>query len=125
MANSKSFGSMTRKEFLKKGAMGLVLIPGVALLSRCKSPSSPTPTTDSHVFTSDASPGHSHTITIQKTEVETPSGISRETAASSGHTHTFTVTADQLNTVKGGTAVSVNTAVTGTHFHTFVIQKWY
>jgi len=116
---------MTRKEFLKKGAMGLALIPGVALLSRCKSPASPTPTTDSHVFTSNSSSGHSHSITIQKSEVETPAGISRETSASSGHTHTLTMTADQLNTVKGGTAVSVDTAVSGTHFHTFVVQKWY
>lgn len=121
---------MKRAEFLKvMGAGTLVALAGSAVTA-CKSSSTTPSNPDSHTFTStgpsDSSNGHTHTITIQKTEVETPpaSGISRETSAN-GHTHTFTMSAAQLATVKGGTGVTVTTSIFAGHTHDFVISKWY
>ncbi|MHB8055753.1 MAG: hypothetical protein ACYDH3_10960 [Candidatus Aminicenantales bacterium] len=91
----------------------------------CKSPSNPT-NPDSKVFTSASTQGHTHTITIQKSEIDNPpaGGISRETSAN-GHTHTFTMSQAELTDVKNGTAVTVTTADTNGHHHEFTIQKWY
>lgn len=95
-------------------------------LSACKS-SSTTPTDpNSRVFTSATTQGHTHTITIQRTEIETPptGGISRQTSAN-GHTHTFTMNEAELLSVKNGTPVAVTTADTNGHSHNFTISKWY
>jgi hypothetical protein len=121
---------MKRAEFLKvMGAGTLVALAGSAVTA-CKSSSTTPSNPDSHTFTStgpSSGPGHTHTITIQKTEVETPpaGGISRETSTN-GHSHTFTMTADQLATVKAGTAVTITTQPDSTgHTHDFQISKWY
>jgi hypothetical protein len=121
---------MKRAEFLKvMGAGTLVALAGSAVTA-CKSSSTTPSNPDSHTFTStgpsDNSSGHTHTITIQKTEVETPpaGGISRETSTN-GHSHTFTMTAANLADVKAGTAVTVTTSNTSGHTHDFAISKWY
>ena len=119
---------MKRAEFLKvMGAGTLVALAGSAVTACKSSSTTPSNPTDSRMFTSSTIQNHTHTITIQKTEVETPpaGGISRETSSASGHTHTFTMTADDLANVKSGTAVNIDTAVTSAHLHTFTIQKWY
>jgi hypothetical protein len=117
---------MKRADFLKvMGAGALTSLAGT-VLTACKS-SSTTPTNPANkTFTSTSSVGHSHTITIQRTEVDTPpsAGISRETSAN-GHTHTFTMSAAELTTVRGGAAVTVTTADSNGHTHDFVISKWY
>jgi hypothetical protein len=94
--------------------------------SSSKSSTYPPPMTDSKVFTSTVVSGHSHTITIQKSEIETPptGGISRETSSFYGHTHTFTMTETQLTDAKTGPVV-ITTSVASGHSHDFTIQKWY
>ena len=119
---------MKRAEFLKvMGAGTLVALAGSAVTACKSSSTTPSNPTTSNTFTSSNVQNHTHTITIQKTEVETPpaGGISRETSSASGHTHTFTMTADDLTNVKAGTVVTVTTADTGGHTHDFVISKWY
>jgi hypothetical protein len=115
---------MKRREFIHFAAGATVLF-GVAQ-SACKN--SPTTPTDpsSKVFTSSSSQGHTHTITILRTEVETPpaGGISRQTSAN-GHTHTFTMSEAELTAVRNGTLVGVTTADSNGHSHDFTIQKWY
>lgn len=96
--------------------------------SNSKSPTGPsTPDTTSHVFTSSLVASHMHTITLAKTEVETPpaAGISRETSSTGGHTRTFTMSAAQLTSVKGGGTETITTSVVNSHSHTFTITKWY
>ena len=99
--------------------------------SGCSDSSSNSPTGPSnpasHVFTSSMVSGHSHTVTISKSEIETPptAGISRQTSSSSGHTHNFIMSESQLNDVKGGTTATITTSATGAHSHTFSISKWY
>jgi hypothetical protein len=117
---------MRRAEFLKVlGAGTLAALAGSAL-SACKNSTTPSDPTASKVFTSQATQGHNHTITIAKTEVESPptGGISRETSAN-GHTHTFTMTAAELATVRGRTPVDVVTGNTSGHNHIFTISRWY
>jgi len=106
----------------------LTVLLGVFQISCSKSSSTAPPSnTDSKVFTSTVVSSHSHTITIQKSEIETPptGGISRQTSSSSGHTHTFTMTEAELTNVKAGTAVVITTGVASGHQHDFTIQKWY
>jgi hypothetical protein len=115
---------MKRREFLYSAAGATVLLGVVQ--SACKN--SPTTPTDpsSKVFTSASTQGHTHTITILRTEVETPpaGGISRQTSAN-GHTHTFTMSEAELTAVRNGTTVTVTTSDTNGHSHNFTIQKWY
>jgi len=84
----------------------------------------------SQTFTSTTSNAHSHTVVIQRAEVETPpvAGISKTTSSVSAHTHTFDMTEAQLTTVMGGTGVTVatgNSDTGGAHTHDFTITKWF
>jgi len=117
---------MTRKEFLKWGAGALALIPGLAFLSGCKSSSSTTPpTTDSKMFTSSSSQSHTHTVTLAKTEIESPAALNKPTSTSGSHTHTVALTLDQVTSIKNGTPVTIETSTTDGHSHSFTIAKWY
>ncbi len=115
---------MKRREFLHFAAGATVLLGVVQ--SACKN--SPTTPIDpnSRTFTSSSNQGHTHNITIQKTEIETPpaGGLSRQTSAN-GHTHTFTMNDAELTSVKNGTTVVVTTSDSNGHSHNFTIQKWY
>jgi len=107
----------------------LVLIVVLAFLigsvqTGCNSTPTSPDNLDSKTFTSSNDQGHTHTITIQKAEVETAAGISRETSAN-GHTHTFTMTSAELTNVKNGAAVLITTKDSNGHNHNFTIQKWY
>ena len=123
---------MNRRDFLKSsalagGSFGLALL----LQSGCSSsdngsPSGPSDNT-SRTFASSTDAGHSHSVTIARTEVDSPpsGGISRQTTSNSGHTHTFTMTQAQLTSVQGGGTVSTITSSDAGHSHTFSINKWY
>lgn len=113
---------MTRRDFLHFAAGATVLLGVVQ--AACKN--SPTTPTNAKEFTSSNEQGHTHTITIEKTEIEAPpaAGISRQTSAN-GHTHTFTMTAAELTNVNNGTSVGVRTADSNGHNHNFTIQKWF
>jgi len=115
---------MKRREFFHFAAGATVLL-GVVQAACKNSPTTPTDP-NSRVFTSSSDQGHTHTITIQKTEIEAPptAGISRQTSAN-GHTHTFTMTEAQLTNVKNGTPAAITTADSNGHTHNFTIQKWY
>ena len=113
---------MRRREFLHFAAGATVLLGVVQ--AACKN--SPTTPTNAKTFTSSNEQGHTHTITIDKTEIEAPpaAGISRQTSAN-GHTHTFTMTAAELTNVNNGSSVGVTTSDSNGHSHTFTIQKWF
>lgn len=120
---------MTRKDFLKTacgGALGALFFMG---LTNCKSPASPeTPNNpDQKTFSSTSSSGHTHTITLNRSEVENPpaAGITRQTSSSSGHTHTFSMTQTQLQSVNNSTQVSITDSVSSGHSHNYTIAKWF
>jgi len=92
--------------------------------------SSTTPSGDSHVFTSTSVNAHSHSVTIDKADVQTPpmAGISESTSSSAGHTHSFAMTEAQLTTVNGGGSVTITTGSSdtgGAHTHDITITKWF
>lgn len=122
---------MKRRDFLKSaavagGSMGLAVL----MQSGCSSNSSPSNPSDSasHTFTSSTDSGHSHTVTMSQSEVNSPpaGGISRQTSSSSGHTHVFSMAqAQMMMMMQGGGAVSVTTSVDSGHSHTFSMMKWF
>lgn len=117
---------MTRKDFLKVGAGGFLGVLMTSLFTRCSSSSSPSNPTTDRTFSSSSENGHSHTITLQKAEVETPpaAGINRATS-SSGHTHNFVMTQAELQTVLGGGSAVITVSLADAHIHTFTITKWF
>lgn len=118
---------MNRREFVRwSSAAGLGILISAGL-SRCKDGSSPTGPSVDKTFTSTSNSGHTHTVTVQKTEIESPpaAGISRETSSSSGHTHTFAMSQAQLQAVNGGGSVDILTSTVSSHQHTFTISKWF
>jgi hypothetical protein len=118
--------NMTRKNFLVTGLLGSFGALVALVQSRCSSSTTPPPPTTSKTFTSTSVNAHTHSITIDKSEVQTPGagGISRQTS-STGHTHTFAMTQMELMTCNSGAFVVVTTSVTDLHQHTFTISKWF
>jgi hypothetical protein len=125
---------MKRNEFLKVLGAGVLIVAVGILWSGCKSSTTPTPSTsDTKDFISTSvadstGSNHNHTVTVKKSECQTPpaAGISRETTSANGHTHAFTMTSAQLTQVNNGTPVEVTT--TGgpdTHQHVFHVLAWY
>ena len=119
---------MTRKDFLKSAVFSAV---GGWLLFKqtaCKSsPTTPTNPGTSKDFTSTTDQSHSHTVTVQRSEIDSPpaAGLTRTASSSGGHTHTFIMTQTQLLSVQGGTSVIVTTSTDSGHSHDFTIGKWY
>lgn len=122
---------MTRKEFLKTFFIGMVGGTATILGLKCSSPESPDqPNGDEEneqTFTSNTVDGHTHTVTLEKSEIENPpdGGISKNTSYSGGHTHTFSMTQQQLMDVKNGQTVTVSDSVVSNHQHDYDISKWY
>ncbi|MEW5900548.1 MAG: hypothetical protein AB1715_03695 [Acidobacteriota bacterium] len=117
---------MKRREFLKSVLGGTVGAVAVLATVRCQSNEAPD-MPGSRTFTGSSSQGHTHTVTIQRSEVENPpvGGISRSTSSSSGHSHTFAMTQAQLQSVNAGNTVPVTDSLVSGHTHDYVIQKWF
>jgi len=84
----------------------------------------------SRSFTSTSTNAHTHGVTILRTEVESPpgTGITKTTTSNSAHTHSFAMTQAELQTVNGGTGVTVTSGSSptgGDHTHNFTITKWF
>jgi hypothetical protein len=110
------------------GAAFLALLAGG--ITGCGSSTSSQPPGTTHSFTSTMVNSHTHTVTIDKADVQTPpaAGISETTSSASGHTHSFDMTQAQLTTVMGGGSVTItsgSSATTGVHTHDFTVTKWF
>lgn len=123
---------MNRRDFLRSsawagGAFGLAVLTH----NGCGGGGDGSPTgpgdSSSRSFVSSTDDGHTHSVTLNRSEVDSPpsGGVSRQTSSSSGHTHTFTMTQAQLQSVQGGGTVSTTTSSDSGHTHTFSISKWY
>ncbi len=103
----------------------LLLLSGVG----CKSNEQPLPpaTGGAQNFIGSVSQNHSHTVSIQRTEVENPpsGGITRQTSSFDYHTHTFTMTQSQLQAVKDGQSIKITDSMVSGHTHDYQIQKWF
>lgn len=119
---------MKRNEFLRVGLLGAGFGLIQVLMSRCgSSPSAPSDPGDENTFTSSSDQGHTHTVRISKSEVQSPpsAGISRSTSSASGHTHAFAMTQTQLMDCNNGATITITTSIDTGHSHTFQIAKWF
>ena len=118
---------MTRKEFLKFSIAGIAAGGALSLFPSCSGTTEPQPPSAGGTFTGSTSQGHTHSVTLQRTEVENPpaDGISRQTTTNSGHTHTFAITQAELQAVNSGSTVTVTDSTVEAHSHSYQIQKWF
>ncbi len=122
---------MTRKDFLKTafgGILGTLFYLGFENCASSTTPETPGGSnTNQKIFTSTSNSGHTHTITIQKSEVESPpaAGITRNVSSSGGHTHSFSMTQSQLQSVNNGGSVEITDSVSDGHTHKYTISKWF
>jgi len=110
------------------GAAFLALL--VAGLTGCSSSTAPTNPGTSKTFTSTSVNSHTHTVTIEKADIQASpmTGISGTTSSNSAHTHSFAMTQAQLMTCNSGGSVMTMTGssdVGGAHTHAFTISKWF
>jgi len=104
---------------------------GILFLTSCSKSSTPDIPPTTQTFPSSAVLGHTHSITISKSDIDSPpaAGIALTTTASGTHSHSFAMTSDQLLSVAGGSTVTVVSGFAdggaGAHTHSFSIKKWY
>ena len=115
----------------------LAVIAGPAFLallalgfSSCSGSTSPTTPGTSRTFVSTSNNSHTHSVTLNRTEVENPpaAGVSKTTSSDSAHTHSFVMTQAELTAVNGGGSVTVTTGnsdVGGAHTHNVTVTKWF
>ena len=74
-------------------------------------------------ITSSISDGHNHSVSVSRSNVNTPpTGSVTLTTSSAGHVHTITLTtSDYESLMKGDTIIITSTNVSG-HMHTFSIK---
>ena len=126
---------MTRKEFLEKLAGGVAGGFLIMLGAGCSSDSPTSPDTpsdggtgnDQESFTSSVAQGHTHSVTVSRSEVENPpsGGITKTTSSGGGHTHSFSMTQQQLTDVNNGQTVTVTDSSVSGHNHDYEISKWF
>jgi len=116
-----------RKHIFRLGVIGALAAFFIVAGSACKSSETATDVLTEKTFISTSSQSHTHGITMWKNEIENPpsGGMSRATSLVNSHVHTFTMSQDQLQQVKNGAKLDIETLVDSGHTHTFTIQKWW
>jgi hypothetical protein len=121
---------MVHKKTCMVAACGTFLALLAIGLTGCGGSTSPTTPGTTKTFTSTVANGHTHTVTVEKSDVQSPpmAGITEMTSTNSGHSHSFAMTHDQLMTCNSGSMVMVMTGssdVGGAHTHNFSVMKWF
>ena len=115
---------MERRTFVIEAGKAFPVVIAALYLIGCGSPTSPSSVaevaSDSTVVN-----GHSHTANVPASDQLHPATTTYTSSASAGHEHMVTLTADQLSRIASGGAVTVTSAastVTGNHRHDFTFQ---
>ncbi len=119
---------MTRKHIWRLGILGMMAAFLLVAGSACKSsPTAPENPPDEKSFYSTTSQNHSHSVTVTKLAIQSPpaEGYSHATSLVNSHVHTFTMSQSQLQAVKDGAKLDIETSVDNGHSHVFTIQKWF
>jgi hypothetical protein len=126
--------TLTRRELLSKSTALLLMVPvaGAAVGCSSSNSSSPAPggTNDGGegscqgIFeTSTVTDNHTHALCVPETDLDAPpsAGVTYTTSVSENHSHTVALTQAQLQSVKGGTSLTVTTS--GPAAHEFTIEE--
>jgi hypothetical protein len=119
---------MTRKHILRWGLLGMLAAVLIVAGSACKSsPTTPENPPDEKSFYSTTSQSHSHSVTITKLAIQSPpaEGYTHATSLVNSHVHTFSLSQAQLQSLKDGATLDVETSTDSGHSHTFTIKKWF
>ena len=120
----------TRREFLEKTTVMLLMIPVAAACTSNNStpaPSNPLEGGCAIQPTSTVTNGHNHMLCVLATDLSNPpsGGVVYTTTISQSHTHDVALTQGMLQQIAVGQVVTVTTSVsqtTGGHTHDFMIQ---
>lgn len=120
---------MTRKGYLKTALIGSFGAFFLAGLSRCENPAAPQIpiNADKKTFTSTSNSGHTHSATLDKSEIENPhgAGIMRQITTSGIHSHNFTMGQAELQNVNNGGSSEIPVSITNAYAHEYTMTKWY
>ncbi len=125
---------MKRQRWPTMAAGLAAFVLGAVSIWGCQGSTTPTSPMGEKIFTSSTDANHSHTVTLARTDIESPGsgGISTTTGSSSssgGHSHSFVMPRDRLVAVNEGSTVMIVTGPAdggyGVHTHTFTIKIWF
>jgi hypothetical protein len=76
-------------------------------------------------FTSSNDLDHTHTVSLQLSEIDTPpsAGVTKTTSNDHAHTHQVGLTAAELDMIDQGSTVTKTTTNDENHTHTFAFRK--
>ena len=116
----------TRREFLEKTTVMLLMIPVAAACNSNNSTPSPSVGDGGCAIqpTSTITAGHNHMLCVLATDLANPpsGGVTYTTTISQSHTHDVSLTQAMLQQIAMGGSVTVTTSVTNSHTHDFLIQ---
>ena len=117
----------TRREFLEKTTVMLMMIPVAAACTSNNSNPSPTNPVEGGCAiqpTSSVTNGHNHMLCVLATDLANPpsGGVTYTTTIAQSHTHDVSLTQAMLQQIAAGTTVTVTTSVSNSHTHDFMIQ---
>ena len=115
---------MNRREVIFRIGGILLAIPASRVLLACGGDSGGT-NPQSLSFTSSSELSHTHTVTLQLTEISTPPavGVDKTTSNDLNHTHRVSLTAAELDSINQGNTVTKTTTNDDNHTHQFAFRK--
>ena len=118
---------MNRREVIFRIGGILLAIPASQVLMACGSDSGGNP--NSLTFTSSLDDNHTHTVSLQLSDITSPpaAGATETTSLNQSHTHTVTLTETDFASINAGNTVTKTTSEDETpghvHTHTFDFRK--
>ncbi|HVP59302.1 MAG TPA: hypothetical protein VMT11_01960 [Myxococcaceae bacterium] len=116
---------MNRREVIFRVGGLLLAIPASRVLLACGSDSGGGTNPQSLTFTSSNELAHTHTVSLQLTEISTPpaAGVTKTTSNDLAHTHMVSLTAADLDSINQGNTVTKTTTNDDNHTHSFAFRK--
>jgi hypothetical protein len=135
MQNRRQF-LVTAMQAAAGAGVTLLLTPLIAGCGSSDNGSTPTPTTttnptvpgcDGAGATSTSVLGHTHTVCVPLSDLNSPPAGGRTYATSGastdGHVHQITLSQAQLTAIAGGQSVGITTTIVESHTHDFALQE--
>jgi len=118
---------MNRRRFIIEAGKAFPVMAGAIYLVGCDSTSSESDNPGNGnpqylTVSSTTNSGHSHTLSLPLSDLESTSAKTYDSSNSGGHIHMVTLSSDQLGTISGGSAVTVTSTNDAGHTHQFTFQ---